>query len=216
MLGSLMYSAIGTRPDISFAVNTLAQHASAPGEAHLRALKRIFHYLIGTKNYKLIFNGRTKDRTLIGFVDADWAGDANSRRSISGYVFFLNGTPVSWAAKKQPSISLSSTESEYMASSLATREAVYLRQFLVELGFRQIGPTPILIDNQSAIAIARNPEFHARTKHIEVRHHYVREKLEDGIIDLQYCPTADQTADILTKPLSLIKHEKFVKNLTLH
>jgi hypothetical protein len=103
-----------------------------------------------------------------------------------------------------------------MASSLAAREAVYLRQFLVELGFRQIGPTSLLIDNQSAIAIARNPEFHARTKHIEVRHHYVREKLEDGVIDLQYLPTADQTADILTKALPLVKHEKFIKHLTLH
>jgi transposase InsO family protein len=214
MLGSLMYAAVGTRPDISFAVNTLAQHASAPGEEHLRALKRIFQYLIGTKSYKLVFNGRTKDRTLIGFVDADWAGDVNSRRSISGYVFFLNGTPISWTAKKQPSISLSSTESEYMASSHATREAVYLRQFLTEIGFRQNIPTPILVDNQSAIALARNPEFHARTKHIEVRHHYVREKLEEGIIELQYCPTADQTADILTKSLPAVKHLNFVKNLT--
>jgi hypothetical protein len=147
--------------------------------------------------------------------DADWAGDANTRRSISGYVFQLGGTPVSWAAKKQQTVSLSSTESKYMASSLAAQEAVYLRQFLTELSFPQIGPTPLMIDHQSAIALAWNPEFHARTKHIEVRHHFVREKLEDDIIDLQYCPTADQTADIFTKALPLVKHIKFVENLSL-
>ena len=113
MLGSLMYASIGTRPDISFAVNTLAQHASTPGEPHLQALKRIFRYLAGTKDYCLIFNGRSEDHSLVGYVDADWAGDPNSRRSISGCVFFLNGCPISWTAKKQPSISLSSTESEY-------------------------------------------------------------------------------------------------------
>jgi hypothetical protein len=215
MLGSLMYTAMGTRPNISFTVNTLAQHTSSPGEEHLRALKRIFQYLIGMKNYRLVFKGRTKDCTLVGFVDADWAGDANSRRSITRYVFFLNGTPVSWSAKKQPSISLSSTESEYMASSQAAHEAVYLQQFLTEIGFRRKDPTPILIDNQLAIAIARNLEFHAHTKHIEVRHHYMWEKLKDGIIELEYCPNADQTADILTKALALVKHLKFVKSLTL-
>jgi len=215
MLGSLMYASIGTRPDISFAVNTLAQHASAPGEPHLQALKRIFRYLAGTKDYHLIFNGRSEDHSLVGYVDADWAGDPNSRRSISGCVFFLNGCPISWAAKKQPSISLSSTESEYMASTLATREAVFLRQFLAELGFCPAGPIPIFVDNQSAIALARNPEFHARTKHIEVRHHYIREKLEDGVIDLKYIPTDDQVADIFTKPLPTVKHSKFVKGLSL-
>ena len=200
---------------LMYTVNTLAQHATAPGEPHLQALKRVYHYLAGTRGYKLVFNGRAKDPSLIGYADADWAGDANTRRSISGYVFFLGGSPVTWAAKKQPSISLSSTESEYMASSLATREVVYLRQFLIEIGFRPPGPIPLLINNQSAIALARNLEFHARTKHIEVRHHYVREKLEDGVIDLQYCPTADQIADIFTKPLPIVKHSKFVKDLSI-
>jgi hypothetical protein len=210
-----MYAAVGTRPDISFTVNTLAQHAIAPGEKHLQALKRVFQYLAGTREYKMVFNGRAKDPSLIGYVDADWAGDANSRRSISGYVFFLSGSPIAWAARKQPSISLSSTESEYLASTLATREAVYLRQFLTEIGFPPTDPIPLLVDNQSAIALARNPEFHARTKHIEVRHHYVREKIEDGIIDLQYCPTADQIADIFTKALPIVKHTKFVKDLSI-
>ena len=215
MLGSLMYAATGTRPDIAFTVNTLAQHATAPGEPHLHAVKRVFQYLAGTCGYKLAFNGHANDSLLVGYVDADWAGDANTRRSVSGYVFLLGGTPITWAAKKQPSISLSSTESEYMASALATREAVYLRQFLIEIGFRPPGPIPLLIDNQSAIALARNPEFHARTKHIEVRHHYVREKIEDGVVDLQYCPTGDQIADIFTKALPIVKHSKFVKDLSI-
>ena len=210
-----MYAATRTRPDIAFTVSTLAQHASAPGEPHLHAIKRVFHYLAGTRGYKLAFNGRVNDSSLIGYVDADWAGDANTCHSISSYVFLLGSSPISWAAKKQPSISLSSTESEYIASALATREAVYLRQFLIEIGFRPPGPIPLMVDNQSAIALARNPEFHARTKHIEVRHHYVREKIEDGVIDLQYCPTADQVADIFTKPLPFTKHSKFVKDLSI-
>jgi hypothetical protein len=215
MLGSLMYAAIGTHPDISFAVNTLAQHATAPGDHHLCMLKHVFHYLAGTTNYHLVFNRHANDSSLVGYSDADWAGDLTTCRSITSCVFLFGGTPVYWAAKKQPSISLSLTESEYMASSFVMHEAVYLHQLLTELEFRLSGPTPLYIDNQSTIALTRNPEFHAHTKHIEVRHHFVREKLEDGIIDLHYCPTADQLADIFMKALPIVKHLKFVKDLTL-
>ena len=171
---------------ISFAVNTLAQHALAPGEPHLQA-KCVFHYLTGTWEYCLIFNGQIKDSSLVSYVDADdWASDPNSHHSISGYVFLLSGCLISWAAKKQPSISLSSTESEYMAMTLATCEAVFLWQFLIELGFHPPSPIPICINNQLAIALACNLEFHAHTKHIEVHHHYICEKLKDEVIDHQY------------------------------
>ena len=152
---------------------------------------------------------------MVSYVDADWASDPNSRHSISGYVFLLSGCLISWAAKKQPSISLSSTESEYMAMTLATHKAVFLQQFLIELGFHPPGPIPILIDNQSAIALTRNLEFHAHTKHIEVCHHYICEKLKDKVIDLKYIPTDDQVVDISTKPLQTVKYSRFVKGLSL-
>src|SRR6266849_6308924 len=109
----------------------------------MHALKQVFHYIASTKEYKLVFNSKTQTSSLIGYVDADWASDGNMHRSISGYVFLLGSTPVSWAAKKRQSVSLSSTESEYMASSLTTREAVYLQQFLIELGFHQISATTL-------------------------------------------------------------------------
>jgi hypothetical protein len=126
MLGSLMYASISAHPNISFAVNTLAQHPSAPSEPHLQVLKCVFHYLAGMQEYHLIFNGQIKDSSLVGYVDADWASNLNSCHSISGYIFLLSGCLISWAAKEQPSISLSSTESEYMATTLATHEAVFL------------------------------------------------------------------------------------------
>ena len=181
-----MYALIGAHPDISFAVNILAQHASAPSEPHLQVLKCVFHYLARTWEYCLIFNGWIKDSSFISYVDADWASNPNSCCSISGYIFLLSGCPISWAAKKQPSISLSSTESEYMAMTLATCEAVFLWQFLIELGFHPPSPIPICINNQLAIALACNLDFHAHTKHIEVHHHYICEKLKDEVIDHQY------------------------------
>ena len=122
---------------------------------------------------------------------------------------------VSWAAKKQPSISLSSTESEYMATTLATCEAVFLQQFLIELGFHPPGPIPIFVDNQLAITLTCNPEFHAHTKHIEVCHHYICEKLKDKVIDLKYIPTDDQVVDIFIKPFQMVKYSRSVKGLSL-
>jgi hypothetical protein len=209
MLGSAMYAMVGTRPDIAFAMCILSQHSTAPGPAHLSALKRVYHYLSATKDFVLEFNGNTKDKQLVGYVDSDWASDPIDRKSVTGYVFLMNGAAISWGSKKQPTVALSSTEGEYMASAQSTREAVWLRQLLTDIGQKTSTPTTLFIDNQSAIAIARNPTFHARSKHIEVRHHFVREKLADNTINLEYIPTNDQVADILTKGLPVVKHDKF-------
>jgi hypothetical protein len=140
---------------------------------------------------------------MIGYSDADWAGDIDTRRSTSGYVFLLNGGCISWRSKKQRTVALSSTEAEYMALSEATQEAVWLKAFMRELGEDAgDGALTVYEDNQGAIALAKNPEFHKRTKHIDIRYHFVREKVEDGQVMLQYCPTQDMLADLMTKPIS--------------
>ncbi|KAG2758696.1 hypothetical protein Pcac1_g29199 [Phytophthora cactorum] len=134
--------------------------------------------------------------------DADWAGDIESRRSTSGYAFMMNGGCISWRSKKQRTVALSSTEAEYMALSEATQEAVWLKVFLCELGeMANDEAVKIYEDNQGSIALAKNPEFHKRTKHIDIRYHFVREKVEDGQVVLQYVSTTDMLADIMTKPI---------------
>jgi hypothetical protein len=214
LLGSLMYAMTGTRPDIAFAVGFLSQHSATPGDLHLSLLKRVFRYLAKTIDLALTFDGSDLG-SLTGYVDSDWAGDSAGRRSVTGYVFTLAGAAISWASKKQPTVALSSTEGEYMASTNATCEAVWLRRLLSELGLPQTKPTPLHVDNQSAIALARTANFSSRTKHIEVRHHFVRKKIESEEIDLVYLPTNDQTADVLTKALPYAKHHRFATDMGL-
>ena len=216
MLGSLMYLMLGTRPYLAFAVGALSQHAATPGSAHLAALKRVYHYVRGTSDYALVYNRSTNGLALTGYVDADWAADVNTRRSVTGYVFTLAGGAVSWASRKQHSTALSSTEAEYMAASQATTEAIWLRNLRRELKQLEAPYSgPLLIDNQSAIALIKNAEFHERTKHIAVRYHFIRERYESGEIAIEYCPTGDQVADVLTKGLSREKVERFSEKMGL-
>ena len=207
-LGALMYAMLATRPDIAFAVRMLSKHAATPGQEHMTALKRVYRYLRGTSDAHLIFRGDAKNE-LLGYVDADWAADINDRRSVTGYIFILAGAAISWLLKKQSSVALSSTKAEYMAATAATKEAVWLRKLFDELATISSCPTMLLIDNQSAKALAKNAMFHDRTKHIAIRHHFIREKLDSGEIAVDYVLTSDQTADILTKGLTREKHVRF-------
>jgi len=209
-IGALMYPMLGTRPDLAYTVAALGRHSATPGVDHQRALDRALRYLRATSDWQLIFQrGAPGGTTLHGFVDADWASDVNDRKSTSGFVFMLGGAAISWSSKKQTSVALSSTEAEYIAAAHATKEVVWLRRLLTELGLDLHSSTILHVDNQSAIAIARNPEFHDRTKHIEVRHHFLRHKVEDKEIHLEYTPTEDQVADVLTKGIVREKHERF-------
>ena len=135
----------------------------------------------------------------IGFSDADWAEDTNDRKSTSGYVFMLSGGAVSWSSKKQKCVALSTAEAEYIVLSSAAQESVWLRQLITELGSSPEMPTIIFEDNQSTIAMTKNPQFHGRAKHIEIKHHFIREQVSNGKVQLEYCPTTEMTADILTK-----------------
>ena len=164
-------------------------------ESHLTAVKRIFRYLKGTIDLSLKFD-RSASQTLMGFTDADWAGDRDDRHSTTGNLFIMSGGAVSWLSRKQPVVALSTTEAEYIAFSLATQEATWLKRLLSDITTSPSRPVTINEDNQGTIAVAKNPVSHARTKHIDNKYHYVREALQDGTIDLVYCPTENMIADI--------------------
>jgi hypothetical protein len=212
VLGALMYMMLATRPDLAFAVGTLSKHSATPGDEHWNTLKRAYRYLRKTSNKRLTFRGNG-ETSLCSFVDADWASDTNDRCSIMGHVFLMAGGAVSWQSKKQDSVALSSTEAEYMAAASATKEAIWINTFLDELQFPQLQKTLLLIDNQSAIALAKNAVFHSRTKHIAIHYHFIREKVDAGEIELEYVSTNTQIADVLTKPLGREKHERFVEGM---
>lgn len=200
-IGSLMYLSVSTRPDISFAVSSLAKFSSKPTKEHWTALKRLLRYLKGTMKFGILYKkgGVTE---YIGFSDVDWAGDTNDRKSMSGYVFMLSGGAVSWSSKKQKCVALSTAEAEYIALSSAAQESIWLRQLLTELGNSSEMPTIIFEDNKSSIAMTKNPQFHGRAKHIDIKHHFIREQVSCGTVQLEHCPTTEMTADILTKGLS--------------
>ena len=204
LVGSLLYAAGGTRPDIAFAVGQLARHMDSPTEADWSNGKHVLKYLAGSLNKGLKFGGSdahcSVNTQLVGFSDADYAGDILTRRSTTGYIFFLNGGAVSWKSRLQPTVALSTAEAEYMALCSTTCEALFLRALLLEFGFKQPA-TAILEDNQSAINMSKSAMTQSRSKHIDVRFHFTREKLLSGEIFIKYCPTKDMIADILTKPL---------------
>uniref|UniRef100_A0A1X7SEB0 Reverse transcriptase Ty1/copia-type domain-containing protein n=1 Tax=Amphimedon queenslandica TaxID=400682 RepID=A0A1X7SEB0_AMPQE len=207
MVGSLLYAAMATRPDIAQAVGAVSKFCSNPSETHLTAVKRIFRYLKDTVNLGLKFQ-KTEGNVLVGYSDADWAGDLDDRHSTSGNLFLLAGGAISWLSKKQPTVSLSTAEAEYVSLCSATQEAVWIRRLLHDINCSQGAPTVIKEDNQGTIAIARNPVSHSRTKHIEIKYHYVRETIMDGQVSLEYCPTEEMIADLFTKPLA---SERFAK-----
>jgi hypothetical protein len=205
MVGSLMHASNGTRPDITFATNQVCRHMSGATNQDLVAVKRILRYLRGHADTVLTYTKSTTAQEaqvkIVGYCDASWGNDLATARSISGYVFYIGTGPVSWSSRLQHTTALSSTEAEYVSASAAAQEATWLRMFVEELGFPQPEPTTMFVDNQAAIQIANNPVFHARTKHINIKFHHIRDLIEQRTIHLEWCPTADMVADIYTKPL---------------
>ena len=196
-----MYAMVGSRPDIAFAVGYLGRFSSNPTEFNLNMAKKCVHYLIGTQNLKILFRKNiSSELNLEIFVDADWGG-GEDRKSTTGFVALINNAPVSWQSKHQPTMALSSTEAEYMAATQATKEAIWLHQLLSKLRHPQKGATIIFEDNSGCIELAKNPIHHARTKHIDIQHHFVREKVLLGKVKLVHCSTNEQLANIMTKAL---------------
>ncbi|XP_059051907.1 uncharacterized protein LOC131846587 [Achroia grisella] len=206
LIGSLMYLSVCTRPDIAHAVNFMSQFCNCFEEVHWTATKRILRYLKGTKSLGLVYY-RDERGTVQGFCDADHAHDLVDRKSYSGNVFKMAKGAISWQSTKQRSVAISTAEAEYVSLSEASKEAVFLKRFLEELLGKEEPPLTIHSDSQSAIAIANNPVHHQQTKHVDVRYHFVRETLENGVIDLKYLETKLMVADIMTKAVHRGKHE---------
>lgn len=212
-ISSLMYAAIGTKPEIAYAVQKLSQYTSNPSPEHWTAVKRVFRYLKGTQDLGILYGTSNNSTEPVGYSDADWGSNSDDRKSISGHVFMLAGGPISWRSKKQPTVALSSMEAEYMATSLATREALWLQTLFAELGLPYSGPTTLYVDNRSAIDFSKNSGFHARSKHIDIQHHFVREKIISNEITIIHCASEDNLADILTKALPMPKHQDLTTRL---
>lgn len=205
--GGLMWPSLGTRPDIAFAVGYLARWNSKPTTAHNVAQRRVLRYLKGTKHHGILFKAHSKSK-LEAFSDADWAGDIVDRKSTSGNCFTLFEGVVVWAAVKQQTIATSSVEAEYIAVALSVKEALWLLTWLKEVGF-DLSTIAIQMDSNGALDLAKNAQFSQRTKHIDIRHHFIRDHIEKGDISLKYLPTDAMTADILTKPLEKVKFARF-------
>ncbi|KAL3534236.1 hypothetical protein ACH5RR_002697 [Cinchona calisaya] len=199
LVGNLLYLT-ATRPDIMFATSLLSRFMNNPSQLHLGAVKRLLRYIKGTTNFGLKFS-KGASTTLYGFCDSDWAGCHDDMKSTSGYCFTLGSAMFSWVSKKQQSVAQSSAEAEYVSASLATSHVIWLRRILEDIDEKQKEATVMFCDNKSAIDIAKNQVHHSRTRHIAIEHHFIREAIEDGEVELKFCKSEDQVADIFTKPL---------------
>jgi hypothetical protein len=213
LIGKLLYLT-NIRPDIAYATQQLSQFLHKPTVTHYHAACRVIGYIKTSPGRGLLLS-RHSDIQLLGFSDADWAGCIDTRRSTSGFCFFLGKSLISWKAKKQATISRSSSEAEYRALSSATCELIWLLFLLRDLHIECSKPPILYCDSQSAIHIASNPVFHERTKHLEIDCHLVREKLQQGLLRLLPISTEDQLADCLTKALSAPKFNGFIHKLGL-
>ena len=215
VVGSLQYLCYSTRPDINFAVNLLSRYSINPGMKHWLAAKHLLQYLKGTIDYGLEFNysngiSRNSKLEITSYSDSDWGGDLDERKSTTGYFVLLNNNIVSWASKKQSTVALSSAEAEYMAITGTGMEILWIIHFLTELElYTQTKPIILYTDSNSATAIANNDVNHGRTKHIDIKHHWIRDQINNNIIVLNYIPTSEQIADIHTKALTRTVFEKF-------
>lgn len=210
VIGSAMYLSVGSRPDIAFTVSRLAQFVENPTQPLWVMAKRLLRYISGTRNIGLLYDGKCPV-TPMGFSDSDWGGCKIERKSTSGYTFIMAGAAISWKSKKQGCVARSSSEAEYMALAAAAQEAIWLRNiFRFAQDGSTVSPTTIMVDNQGAIKMARNDSSGTRTKHIDIQYHFVRDSLSKELFAIDYCPTTDMTADILTKPLarSLLERHK--------
>ncbi|KAE8666843.1 hypothetical protein F3Y22_tig00112490pilonHSYRG00048 [Hibiscus syriacus] len=201
LVGSLRYLTC-TRPDILHAVGLVSRYMESPTTTHFKAAKRILRYLKGTIDFGLFYSV-SNDYKLVGYSDSDWGGDIDNRRSTTGFVFFMGDIAFTWISKKQPIVTLSTCEAEYVAATSCVCHAIWLRNLLKEIGLIQEEPTKVCVDNKSAIALAKNPVFHDRTKHIDIRYHYIRECVARKDVEVEYVKSQDQVADIFTKPLTI-------------
>lgn len=212
LVGKLLYLSVVSRPDISFAVNVLSKHLEKPDTCHYAIAKRVLRYLKGTQCLGILYKySSAEGNSFVAYSDADYAGDKATRRSTSGYVCLAAGGAVSWSSKMQRCVSLSTTEAEFVAASLAAQTVIWLNRLYKEVRGFTVIPT-LFVDNQSAIKLVKNPVFHFKTKHIDTRYKFVQEMYHEKMVDVLYVPSKEQVADTLTKALP---KESFLRARTL-
>src|ERR1700733_9406090 len=213
-----MYAAVAMRLNIVFAINRLALFMANPTMCHWTAAKHVLRYLKGTKDTGLTYSKSTEDATsqnqYIGYSDASFTNNYD-HTSVSGYAFTSARGAISWGSKKQNTVSLSTTEAEYVCLSDTAHESTWLHNLYTEIGYTQKEPTLVYGDNMSALAIAKNPHYHKRTKHFDIKHHYIHEQIANKNIVIKYLPMAQMTADIFTKALLKQAHKTHMKSLGL-
>ena len=211
-VGSLMYLMTSTRPDLAVAVGLLSRFMVRPKQRHWQALKRVFRYLKKTANLKLMFakfdETKTFTPSLVGYCDANYGTNKIDRKSTSGYLFQLNGCTITWNSRKQQIVALSTAEAEYISLTYGCQEALWIRNLLFELGI-DVGTITLLEDNQGAIALSKNLKLDHRTKHIDIRYHFLTDHVAKGDIIIKYCRTEDMIADALTKGLPKVPYQEF-------
>ena len=211
-VGTLNWAALTMCPDIAYAIATVARFSTNPGPTHWEAVKQIFHYLAGMCDLCLSY-GETR-HVLKGYADAD-GSMAEDQHAISRYAFLINGGAVSWSSKRQEIVSLSTTESEYVAAMHGMKEGLWLKSLLSEIFGPFSSPITLFSDNQVAIVLTCDHQYHACTKHIDMRYHWIRWVVEEGAMHLVYCPTDNMVADVLTKVLPSPKVKHFAACLSL-
>ena len=210
-VGALMHPAVMTRPDIAHAVQQVAQFMSNPGNTHWTAVKRIFRYLKGSRNYVLTLGGKDVSLELTAYSDSDFAMSKDNGRSISGTALFLGTGCFLWSSKKQTVVALSTVEAELYAAVQTGRDIIWMRQFLEEIGFPQTSPTTLHIDASSTIDVMENEaKVSARTRHIDIRHFWIREKTRARLFIPQHIATQDNVADVMTKGLRPPDHQRMM------
>ena len=215
IVGSLMYLALTTRPDIAYAAGVLARFNSNPGLPHWQAAKHVLRYLKGTVDQRLVYRPSDLPEPFITYSDADHGGNPDNGRSTGGYVVKIGTGAVSWSSKLQTLVALSTTEAEHISAVEARKEILWMHQFMGELGYKMPGPSVLWMDNQSAIAVNKNPEHHGRMKHLSLRLFWLRDAVQEGQISPMFVATRDMAADIFTKALDRFKLQRCVGMLGL-
>ena len=207
LVGGLRYL-VHTRPDIAYSVGVVSRFMERPTVMHMNAVKRILRYIKGTADFGLMYSSGNKNNILTGYSDSDLAGNLDDRKSTGGMAFYLNDSLITWVSQKQKCVALSSCEAEFMAATAAACQAIWLRNLLNKITYDYVGPVVLFIDNKSAIDLAKNHVFHGRSKHIDIRYHFIRECIKRGKILIRHVSGNKQRADVLTKALTTVKFEE--------
>ena len=216
LVGKCMYLSTCTRPDISFAVRELAKFMSNYGPKHYDAAKHLLRYLQGTRSRGIIYGNSPNPYPIFkSFTDSDWATSDN-RKSVSGYIIECANGPLTWSFKQQVVVALSSCEAEFLACSHCARQVLWLRSLFHELGYPQKQPTPLYCDNQGTVTCTHDPQSHSRMKHIDIQAHFIRDSVNRRLVDVHHIPGTQNPADLLTKPLKRVIHEKWVAHINMH